>query len=164
MVGKELETDWKLWGWGVGLSIAPVVAVNRAALRGVFRVFSLGHWLPRHWPETPEKNLPNGVLSWCTTHPCVCLDTWTCGLLLVIAWLSQKASDLALSLWMAAYAQLTLGIVLSSMAWGPGHLLLVSAPLHQTTDLLHSANSGEGPLPYRVFHELLLEFSTGLPV
>lgn len=96
-----------------------MVAVNRAALRGVFQVSSLGHLLPRHWPETPEKNLPNGVLSWCTAHPNMCLDTWTCGLLLATAWLSQKASDLALSLWMAACAQLTLGILLSSMAWGP---------------------------------------------
>lgn len=85
----------------MGLPKAPVVAVNRAALRGVFQVSSLGHFLPRHWPETPEKNLPNGVLSWCTAHPRVCLDTRTCGLLLAIAWLSQKASDLALSLWMA---------------------------------------------------------------
>lgn len=128
MVGKELETDWKLCG-GVGGAVNSACGCSQqgSSSRSI-RVFCLGHLLPRHWPETPEKNLPNGVLSWCTTHPRVCLDTWTCGLLLVIAWLSQKASDLALSLWMAAYAQLTLGIVRSSMAWGPGHLLLVSAP------------------------------------
>lgn len=136
MVGRELETDWKRWGGEGG-------AANSAG--GGSQQGSSSRSVPslQSWSFAPTLLARDSRKESSKRGPHMCLDTWTCGLLLATAWLSQKASDLALSLWMAACAQLTLLHGLGS----PGVFCLSLRLLHQPMGLLQSASSSGEPCP-----------------